>query len=410
MQKYEELIINYINEQKYKILREPSGKLPHKFIVPGACYAQEIWDWDSWLTDVAISNTLKTEEEKTAFSEYQKGCILNFLDNMYENGSIPFMTSGESTFCESESGESNGAKPVIVQHALFVCKFLGDFSWIKDQYAKLKKFINYYETNCKHESGLYFFIDDWAIGVDNDPCTFYRPKRSSGSIYLNCLMYKELLAMSKIAENLGYDEDASLYNDMAAALKTAINDHCFDERNGFYYSVDLDLLPIDDSHWIHMGCPRHWNTLIRKIDVWSGFLAMWAGIATPEQADRMVKENYLKPNIFYSEYGIRTLSKSEKMYLIKESGNPSCWLGPLWGVSNYLTFKALLNYGYNDLAKDLAKRTITLFGKDLAECGEFHEYYDPETGKGISNQGFQSWNLLVNNMISYLNGEPFTEE
>ena len=214
MKKYEELITKYINEQKYKILRKPSGKLPHKFVVPGACYAQEILDWDSWLTDVAISNTLKTDEEKNAFSEYQKGCVLNFLDNMYDNGSIPFMTSGESTFCESESGESNGAKPVIVQHALFVCKFLGDFSWLKDQYAKLKKFLNYYETNCKHESGLYFFIDDWAIGVDNDPCTFYRPKRSSGSIYLNCLMYKELLAMAEISKNLGYNEDNIFYQNM----------------------------------------------------------------------------------------------------------------------------------------------------------------------------------------------------
>ena len=410
VKKYEELITKYINEQKYKILREPSGKLPHKFIVPGACYAQEIWDWDSWLTDVAISNTLTTDEEKNAFSEYQKGCVLNFLDNMYDNGSIPFMTSGESTFCESESGESNGAKPVIAQHALFVCKFLGDFSWLKDQYAKLKKFLNYYETKCKHESGLYFFIDDWAIGVDNDPCTFYRPKRSSASIYLNCLMYKELLAMAEIADKLNENGDSEFYFNLANDLKAAINDKCYDERNGFYYSVDIDLLPIDDSHWIHMGCPRHWNTLIRKIDVWSGFLAMWAGIATQSQADRMVKENYLKSNIFYSDYGIRTLSKSEKMYLIKESGNPSCWLGPIWGVSNYLTFKALLKYGYDDLAKELAEKTVTLFGRDVEKCGEFHEYYDPETGKGISNQGFQSWNLLVSNMISYLNGKPFTEE
>ena len=410
LKKYEKLITKYIAEQKYKILREPSGKLPHKFIVPGACYAQELWDWDSWLTDVAISNTLKTDEEKNAFSEYQKGCVLNFLDNMYDNGSIPFMTTGKSTFCESESGESNGAKPVIAQHALFVCKFLGDFSWLKDQYVKLKKFLNYYETNCKHESGLYFFIDDWAIGVDNDPCTFYRPKRSSGSIYLNCLMYKELLAMAEISENLGYNEDNIFYQNTAKSLKSAIQEHCFDERNGFYYSVDLDLLPIDNSHWIHMGCPRHWNTLIRKIDVWSGFLAMWAGIATPEQADRMVKENYLKSNIFYSDYGIRTLSKSEKMYLIKKSGNPSCWLGPIWGVSNYLTFEALLKHGYNDLAKEMAEKTVNLFGRDVEKCGEFHEYYDPETGEGISNQGFQSWNLLVSNMISYLNDEPFTEE
>lgn len=407
---YEKLITDYIKNQKYKILREPSGKLPYKFIVPGACYSHQLWDWDSWFTDVAISNSLETDEEKQIFSEYQKGCILNFLENMYDNGSIPFMTSAEETFCESEGGESNGAKPVIVQHALFVCKFINDFSWLENEYQKLKKFLAFYESNCKHESGLYFFIDDWAIGVDNDPCTFYRPKRSSASIYLNCLMYKELLAMAEIADKLNQKEDVEYYSNLANELKVAINDKCYDERNGFYYSVDIDLLPIDNSHWIHMGCPRHWNTLIRKIDVWSGFLAMWAGIATPEQADRMVKENYLKPNIFYSDYGIRTLSKSEQMYLIKESGNPSDWLGPIWGISNYLTFRALLKYGYDDLAKEMAEKNVTLFGRDVEKCGEFHEYYDPETGEGISNQGFQSWNLLVGNMISYLNGKPYTEE
>ena len=119
---------------------------------------------------------------------------------------------------------------------------------------------------------------------------------------------------------------------------------------------------------------------------------------------------YLKSNIFYSDYGIRTLSKSEQMYLIKESGNPSDWLGPIWGISNYLTFRALLKYGYDDLAKEMAEKNVTLFGRDVEKCGEFHEYYDPETGEGISNQGFQSWNLLVGNMISYLNGKPYTEE
>ena len=70
----------------------------------------------------------------------------------------------------------------------------------------------------------------------------------------------------------------------------------------------------------------------------------------------------------------------------------------------------MLKYGYDDLAKEMAEKTVNLFGRDLAECGEFHEYYDPETGEGISNQGFQSWNLLVSNMISYLNGKPYTEE
>ena len=43
----------------------------------------------------------------------------------------------------------------------------------------------------------------------------------------------------------------------------------------------------------------------------------------------------------------------------------------------------------------------TMFGKDIEENGEMHEYYDPETGKGVHNKGFQSWNLLVVNMIKW---------
>ena len=39
-----------------------------------------------------------------------------------------------------------------------------------------------------------------------------------------------------------------------------------------------------------------------------------------------------------------------------------------------------------------------------------HEYYDPDTGVGVHNQGFQSWNLLVNNMLAYLEGRKAITE
>ena len=149
-------------------------------------------------------------------------------------------------------------------------------------------------------------------------------------------------------------------------------------------------MPVDPSVRLHSGAPRHWNTLIQRIGVWSGFMAMWSGIATSEQADRMV----------------RTLSKMEKMYAIKKTGNPSCWLGPIWGISNYMTFEGLVKYGYVKEAKELAVKTIKLFGADLEKIGQFHEYYDPESGEGVNNPGFQNWNLLVVNMIEWLEAQP----
>ena len=137
---------------------------------------------------------------------------------------------------------------------------------------------------------------------------------------------------------------------------------------------------------------------------------MWAGIATPEQAERMVRENMLNEKTFWSNYGVRSLSKLEKMYAVWPSGNPSCWLGPIWANVNYMCFKALLDYGYVEEAKMLAECTIEMFGKDIEGCGEMHEYYYPDTGEGVHNQSFQSWNLLVNNMAAWIEGRPVVTE
>ena len=87
---------------------------------------------------------------------------------------------------------------------------------------------------------------------------------------------------------------------------------------------------------------------------------------------------------------------------VKPSGNPSCWLGPIWGISNYLVFEGLVQYGFTDEAKDLAEKTLALFGRDIAQCGEMHEYYDPESGEPVINQGFQNWNLLSIKMGQWL--------
>jgi len=169
-------------------------------------------------------------------------------------------------------------------------------------------------------------------------------------------------------------------------------------------------MPIDETNWLHKGMPRHWHCLIQKIDVWCGFMCLWAGIAPTDRAERIVKENLLNKNTFYAEYGVRTLSKCEKMYRVVVSSNPSCWTGPIWGIANYMSFRGLLNYGYDNIAKDLAERTVLLFGKDIEQFGEMHEYYCPDTGEGIHNLGFQSWNLLVNNMIAWLENKKIINE
>ena len=400
LKKYSKIIIDYAKSSYKKMFRDKGGNLNHNFIVPGPCYNQELWDWDSWLTDIALREI--AEED---ISEYEKGCVLNFLENVQPDGWTPIVIMPDKMmppFDERDIIEGhtpNPHKPCLAQHARFIIEKTGDVAWLEPQFDNLEKYINFYFENCYHkDTGLYYFLDDTAIGVDNDPCVFYRPFASTAPIYLNSLMYKELLDIAFIFEYAG--KSGEKYKEKAEALKNAIREHCYDERDGFYYNVDINLYPIDTTKFIHSGAPRHWNCLIQRIDVWTGMMTLWNGIATKEQAERIVKK-YTDERTFYAPYGIRSLSKLEKMYAVKVSGNPSCWLGPIWGIANYMTFIGLLNYGYTELAKELCEKTIEMFGKDIEENGEMHEYYDPETGKGVHNKGFQSWNLLVVNMIKW---------
>lgn len=411
MEKHIKLIREYSAKSYTKMTRTPSGQLKHQFIVPGSVYDHDLWDWDSWLTDVAVRQILSDNGKSTSdFFEYAKGCVYNFLENMLPDGKMYISITPDNTIPHFEEGNpTNIHKPCLAQHIAFIVKEnTEDADWIIPYFEKLETFISYYMTHNRHsETGLYYWTDDAAIGVDNDPCTFYRPKNSSASIYLNCLMYKELEAMEYICQRLKKDD--VIYKNERQNLKDAINTHLWDERNGFYYSADINLLPIDPDEWLHSGMPRHWDCLIQRIDVWSGAMALWAGIASKEQAEKVLKI-LTNSELFWCNAGIRTLSPYEKMYKLVKSGNPSCWLGPVWGISNYICFKGLVNYGFDDVAKELCEKTITLFGKDLENHGQFHEYYHPETCEGINNPGFQSWNFLVNNMIAWLENSKTISE
>lgn len=394
------IIRDYAEKHYRKMLREPEGNLKYRFIVPGSVYSNALWDWDSWLTNIALRQFVTDD-----ISEYEKGCILNYLNMQDEKGRLYITIKPNSTIPSLNTDrEINIHKPCLAQHAAFIVKETnGDAEWLRPEFSKLLKFVDYYINNFRHECGIYFWQDDCAIGVDNDPSTFYRPHKSSGSILLNCFMFKELEAVCYLGEILGVD--CEKYREEADNLKAVIRKECYDEKDGMYYSVDLNLLPVDPNSHLHKNAPRHWDCLIQRLGCWSGFLAMWAGIATKEEAERMVKENLLDEKGFWADFGVRTLSKYEKMYLIKACGNPSCWLGPIWGISNYMVFSGLVRYGFDDVAKELAEKTINLLANDIEATGELHEYYVPESGEPVINPGFQNWNLLSINMDAWLNGE-----
>ena len=418
METYIKALRDYMKKDYRQMYRDKGGNFPYGFLTPGsASYDDVLWDWDSYFSNVALKQILidAGADEKEA-EENERGCVLNFLSFAGPDGYIPIVVErncGPIALRPENIYRENMHKPILAQHAAFLVKHDGgDAEWLRNDFQKLEYHINNYMIHHRHKAtGLYYWQTDKMIGVDNDPCTFYRPDASSGSIYLNCLMVKELQAMEYLSERLGLKDAAKRYHSEREKLIAAVREHCYDERDGFFYNVDLNLRPVDFSNgeFYHRGMPRHWDCLIQRIDVWSGFLALWAGVATAEQAER-VAERYRDEKAFRCACGIRTLSAQEKMYRIIASNNPSCWLGPVWGISNYLTFRGLLKYGYMEEARELCEKTIRLLGRDVLRFGVMHEYYSPDDGEPVINPGFQNWNMLVLNMIYWYEGKACVEE
>lgn len=418
MQKYLDALRSYMRKDYREMYREKGGIFPYGFLTPGSpSYGDVLWDWDSYFSNVALKQILADAgADNNEALAYERGCILNYLSFTDSDGFIPVMIARNSNpagLRPKDIYKENMHKPILAQHAAFLARSdNGDAEWLRNDFQKLQYHINNYLNHHRHRpTGLFYWQTDKMIGVDNDPCTFYRPDGSSASIYLNCLMVKELEAMAYLSGQLGMKDAAALYESEREKLVNSIREHCYDERDGFFYNVDINLREVkfSEGEFYHRGMPRHWECLIQRIDVWSGFMALWAGIATEEQAARVV-ERYRDRKSFNCEAGIRTLSAQEKMYRVAASNNPSCWLGPVWGISNYLTFRGLLKYGYVDEARELCEKTIRLFGRDIIRFGVMHEYYSPDDGEPVMNPGFQNWNMLVLNMIYWYEGKEYIQE
>jgi putative isomerase len=80
-EKYIELIKKNIYGDYKRMFRDPDGSLEYPFIVPGSTYDNTLWDWDSWLTCIAlhqITSDLGTKVDIERILPYEKGCIQNF--------------------------------------------------------------------------------------------------------------------------------------------------------------------------------------------------------------------------------------------------------------------------------------------------------------------------------------------
>ncbi len=191
-------------------------------------------------------------------------------------------------------------------------------------------------------------------------------------IDLNVLLFKYERDFAKIATHLGDKSEEERWKAIARKRKTEINKLMWNEKTGFFYDFG--------------------HTFERQSDFLSlaGFVPLWAGLASPEQATRMVK----KLKKFETEYGLTItakeslarridLSNIQKRYhpAIEEIIKPKQWDYPnIWPPLEYLTTIGLLKYGFEEDAKRLMIKYLKAHAAFFRTYGTFAEKLHGETG------------------------------
>ena len=111
------------------------------------------------------------------------------------------------------------------------------------------------------------------------------------------------------------------------------------------------------------------------------------------------------PDKLWSDYGLRSLSKSDLWYGKQNNeGDAPYWRGPIWINLNYLTLGGLKHYASvagpqqgraKEIYDELRDNLVGNMRDEWQRTGYFWEQYDPDTGDGKRTHPFNGWSSLA---------------
>ena len=170
-------------------------------------------------------------------------------------------------------------------------------------------------------------------------------------VCLNSLLYKTETDLENIARLLGKNSEAEEWKSKAATRKAAINKYLWDEERGMFF--DYDFEKGERSTYIFV----------------TTFFPLWAGVATPEQAKKLVA-NLAK----LEQPGGVAMSTSAQ-----EAGVQ--WEYPWgWAPTHLPTVEGLRRYGFDNDANRISYKFLTTVANNFRREGFIREKYNVATG------------------------------
>ena len=220
----------------------------------------------------------------------------------------------------------------------------------------------------------------WESGLDNSPMYDNVPMHPDkhvmqlADVGLMSMYVKDCRTLAKIAGELGRakerDELLARAERYGARLATL-----WDEKSGIYRNLRLDT-----------GKP---DAALSPCN----FYPLLAGVCTPEQAQRMVREHYFNSDEFHGKYVMPSIARNCRGF-----SDNSYWRGRIWGPMNFLVYLGFRDYGLDEARKDLVRRSHDLLMENWRKNGGIYENYNSVTGEGADVRNadcFYHWGALL---------------
>ena len=113
----------------------------------------------------------------------------------------------------------------------------------------------------------------------------------------------------------------------------------------------------------------------------------------PGVAKRLVQEHLLNEKEFWTPYPVPSVAANDPTF-DPTWQTKTTWRGPTWVNVNWYLYWGLRTHGFNDVATELARRTIAMQAR-----GGIREFYDPFTAEGYGATDF-GWSTLSLDLIA----------
>jgi hypothetical protein len=311
-----------------------------------------VWMWD----EVFI----------TTFGKYVQGAnpsvtdpmagIQLFYDYQRDDGFI--------THHYPDDGGGDVHNPILAYAELSNYLFFADTAHLKMAIPHLDKFWQWVKRNDGTGPDGIYRNSMWNNGMDNRPTSDYIIDLAGEQ----ATVARMLIRFGQItADNQLVDKYTQEFNSLAGAINTRL----WSDRDKFYTDYSEGGQQVNN-----------WTV--------GAFWTIWSHVADSTKVAWLVKALQDSTN-FNTPHRIPSLGKKSKDFI---PGSGDYWKGATWVPTNTMTIKGLNEWGYEDLAREIAENDMKCIYLTWKRTGTIYENYSPDQPDQVgsrSKSDFAGW-------------------